>query len=282
MEQNKNSMPISELSNMSGIPVSTIKFYIRKGLLYKPEKTRGTKAYYNSKHLNRLKLIKKIQQEGSMPLDKILEVISMIDENENSDVPNKTISSSDIKAEIIKAAISVFRSKGYEKATIADLVDAARIGRSTFYKHFQNKQDLFIACIKKIIFSEMKKFDMQDIQDEMDIIEVFDKYAKAYYNVNPLWIEMGNLLRAAAINDPDEFADKLEEVTHLKIDRLKRGLENGIKNGLFRQINATLMACMILGMQDYANYISKDQKGKTFVQLYEEGKDIILYGILNK
>ncbi len=69
MNQNRKGMTLSTLSALSNIPVSTIKFYIRKKLVPKPKKSRGTKAYYSSKHLNRLKLIKKIQKESSMPLE---------------------------------------------------------------------------------------------------------------------------------------------------------------------------------------------------------------------
>ena len=76
--------------------------------------------------------------------------------------------------------------------------------------------------------------------------------------MNPLWIDMANLLRAAAINDPDEFAEKLDEVIHLKINMLKRGVENNIRLGMFREINSTLVAIMMLGLQDYRDYLSKN------------------------
>jgi len=285
MEQIKKDMTISELSSFSNIPLSTIKFYIRQGLVPRPNKTRGTKAYYNSKHLHRLRLIKKIQTEGNMPLSKIKEIIAMIEDDKNGQYENSALDNLNIKNDIIASAITVFRAEGYEKATIADIVAAARIGRSTFYKNFKNKKDLFIECIKHIIFSEMKKDntdEIDEIKDETDILKVLDTHAKAYYNINPLWIDMANLLRAAAINDPDEFAEKLDEVVHLKISLLKRGIENGIMRGLFRKINATLITVMLLGLQDYHDYLSKDMNDKDMDMLYEEAKDIILYGIVNR
>jgi AcrR family transcriptional regulator len=283
MEQTYKGMTISELSNLSNIPLSTIKFYIRRSLVPRPNKTRGTKAYYDSKHLHRLRLIKKIQAEGNLPLSKIKEIIDMIEDNENEQQKSNALNNSNIKDEIIGSAITLFRAKGYEKVTIADIVAAASIGRSTFYKNFKNKKGLFIECIKHIIFSEMKKNDMDEIdefKDEGDILKVLETHAKAYYSINPLWIDMANLLRAAAINDPDEFSEKLDEVIHLKISLLKRGIENGVKRGLFRKINATLMAVMLLGLQDYHDYLSKNMGDKDMDILYEEAKDIMLYGIL--
>jgi AcrR family transcriptional regulator len=285
MEETRRAMTISELASLSDLPLSTIKFYIRESLIPGPKKTRGTRAYYHEGHLHRLRLIKKIQTEGNLPLSKIRQIIGIIEGGERTRGRDRAEESAAVKEEIVASAIQVFREKGYEKATIADMVAAARIGRSTFYKHFRDKKSLFIECMKQIIFKEMKKGEpdeVEEIRDEDDILRVFDRHAKAYYNVNPLWIDMVNQLRAAAINEPEEFADELEEVIHLKISLLTRGLEKGIRRGLFREINPTLMAVMLLGLQDYHDVLSKDTDGRSLEERYDEATDIILYGILKR
>ena len=123
-----------------------------------------------------------------MPLSKIKEIINVIEDGEAGQHKNGAIDNLNIKDEIVASAITVFRAKGYEKATIADIVAAARIGRSTFYKNFKNKKDLFIECIKHIIFRESKKEDIDElgeIKGEGDILRVLDKHAEAYTNMNP-------------------------------------------------------------------------------------------------
>jgi AcrR family transcriptional regulator len=278
-------MTVSELASLSAIPLSTIKFYIRENLIPRPKKTRGTRAYYDSRHLSRLKLIKKIQAEGNVPLARIREIVGLIDDGVVAEIGARSRGGAEVRGEIVTSAIAVFREKGYEKTTIADIVAAAQMGRSTFYSNFKNKKDLFIECVRAIIFSEMQNGDgggIDEIRDEQDILSIFEKHAKAYYNVNPLWVDMVRVLRAAAINDPQEFADSLDEVVHLKIDLLKRGLEKGIQRGLFREINATLMTVMLLGLQDYHGYLRKALNDRTLDELYDDAKDIILYGILKR
>jgi len=285
MVEPSTDMTISELSSRSTIPTSTIKFYIRENLIPRPKKMRGTRAYYDYRHLHRLRLIKKIQAEGNVPLAKIKEIIGLIDDGARAHANGSGVGREDVREAILTAALGVFREKGYEQATIGDIVAAARIGRSTFYKNFRDKKELFVECVKGIIFREMAHngVDVVDgIRDEADILAVFERHAKAYYNVNPLWVDMVRLLRAAAINDPERFADSLDEVVHLKIDLLKRGLEKGMRRGLFREFNATLMAVMLLGLQDYHGYLSKALKDKTLEEMYDDAKDIILYGILKK
>lgn len=45
-----------------------------------------------------------------------------------------------------KALIGLIGERGYEAITVQDIVDRANIGRTTFYKHYTGKEDLFISC----------------------------------------------------------------------------------------------------------------------------------------
>jgi DNA-binding transcriptional MerR regulator len=60
-----NSKTLAELSEESGIPARTIRFYIARGLLDGPVKA-GRGAVYTAQHLARLEKIKELQAEGRM------------------------------------------------------------------------------------------------------------------------------------------------------------------------------------------------------------------------
>lgn len=47
---------------------------------------------------------------------------------------------------IIEAAIRVVGSKGYRATTVADIIAAAGVARTTFYKHFADKHECFLAA----------------------------------------------------------------------------------------------------------------------------------------
>jgi DNA-binding transcriptional MerR regulator len=58
-------MTLAELSDASGVPARTLRFYIARGLLPGPAKA-GRGATYTGDHLHRVEQIKKWQAEGRM------------------------------------------------------------------------------------------------------------------------------------------------------------------------------------------------------------------------
>ena len=57
------------------------------------------------------------------------------------------------------ALIELVAEKGYEKVTIQELLDKANVGRSTFYAHFQDKEELLHSILDRLdeLFEQHKK-----------------------------------------------------------------------------------------------------------------------------
>ncbi|GAA2436515.1 MerR family transcriptional regulator [Streptomyces pulveraceus] len=75
-------MRIGELSSRSGVPVPTIKFYVREGLLPAGELTSPNQASYGSGHERRLRLIRALLEVGGLPLAAIGEVLRVVEDDE--------------------------------------------------------------------------------------------------------------------------------------------------------------------------------------------------------
>ncbi|MET0559764.1 MAG: helix-turn-helix domain-containing protein [Solirubrobacterales bacterium] len=54
---------------------------------------------------------------------------------------------------ILSAATAVFAERGYPATTIDQIVAAAHVGVGSFYEHFQNKEDCFIAAYEGVVAS---------------------------------------------------------------------------------------------------------------------------------
>src|SRR5687768_9715480 len=68
-------LKISELADASGVPVATIRHYLREGLLPEPVKTSRNMAYYPPEFVERIRRIKQLQEEQYMPLRVIRDVL---------------------------------------------------------------------------------------------------------------------------------------------------------------------------------------------------------------
>lgn len=72
---NGDLLRMGELSEASGVPAPTIKHYLREGLLPEPVKTSRNMAYYRPEFIDRIRLIKQLQEERFMPLKAIKSVL---------------------------------------------------------------------------------------------------------------------------------------------------------------------------------------------------------------
>ena len=74
-QQSNGLLRMRELAAASGVPGPTIKHYLREGLLPEPVKTSRNMAYYPLEFVERIKLIKRLQEERFMPLKAIKNVL---------------------------------------------------------------------------------------------------------------------------------------------------------------------------------------------------------------
>jgi DNA-binding transcriptional MerR regulator len=74
-------MWMSELSDRSGLPVPTIKYYLREGLLHPGEAVGATRARYDDTHVRRLRLVRALSEVAGMRLEDVRRVLAAIDDD---------------------------------------------------------------------------------------------------------------------------------------------------------------------------------------------------------
>lgn len=73
-------MRISELSRQADVPVATVKYYLREGLLHAGELTAATQARYDETHVARLRLVRSLLGPGGLSVARAREVLRAIDD----------------------------------------------------------------------------------------------------------------------------------------------------------------------------------------------------------
>jgi DNA-binding transcriptional MerR regulator len=73
-------MRISELSHVTGVPVPTIKFYLREAILAPGRRIAANQAEYDESHVRRLRLIRALAEVGGLPLATVRDVLRAVDD----------------------------------------------------------------------------------------------------------------------------------------------------------------------------------------------------------
>ncbi|KUJ64604.1 transcriptional regulator [Streptomyces albus subsp. albus] len=73
-------MRLAELSERSGVPTATIKYYLRERLLPPGTRVTATQSEYGEEHLRRLRLVRALIQVGRMPVATAREVLAVTDD----------------------------------------------------------------------------------------------------------------------------------------------------------------------------------------------------------
>ena len=73
-------MRISELSAASGVPLPTVKYYLREGLLPAGESTARNQAEYGAEHLARLRLVRALIEVGGLSVAGARDVLAAADD----------------------------------------------------------------------------------------------------------------------------------------------------------------------------------------------------------
>lgn len=72
-------MKMSELSAATDVPIATIKFYIREGLVHPGARTSRTTAVYDDSHVSRIRLTRALTEHGGLPLARVKDVLDLIE-----------------------------------------------------------------------------------------------------------------------------------------------------------------------------------------------------------
>ncbi len=78
---------------------------------------------------------------------------------------------------ILEASAGLFVAKGFENVSVEDIIDAAEIARSSFYRFFSNREDLLTKIIRPVFEKGLTDLDAIATQAPLAIMNaIFDAY----------------------------------------------------------------------------------------------------------
>lgn len=80
------------------------------------------------------------------------------------------------KVMLINALVDLMGKKSIDDLTITEIADHAQVGRRTFYRHFQKKEEILIEYIKILLDEFIRGVQENGIKDSDEIIREFFRY----------------------------------------------------------------------------------------------------------
>ena len=146
-----------------------------------------------------------------------------------------------IKHSIIKVARDTFARYGFRKTTMDEIAAGARKGKSSLYYYFKSKEEVFQAVVEQeasFLFSKIEKAvsEQTGAREKLKAYVIFRMEGfRDFVNYNDA-LKNDFLSKIDFIEKIRESHDKKEQASIAGI------LEEGIKDGVFRELNIDLTA----------------------------------------
>ncbi len=153
------------------------------------------------------------------------------------------------RRQILEAALLVFSTKGFQKATNKDIAEAAGISPGLIYWYFKDKQDLFLSIIRErapIFMMLAQTEQLMGLPPEQALALVARAFLGAYHS--PAMVGVFRMLISEAIRFPQIaemfYSQGLSPVLHALSAYMARQMEAG----RLRQGEPMLAARTFMGM----------------------------------
>jgi len=140
------------------------------------------------------------------------------------------------KKQIMDAAIKVFVSKGFYKATTGDIMNEAQIGKGTNYQHSKNKKELFIAVVDRGL-DELQDVILAAVEKTDDPLKKIENAIRTYLT----FFERRSDLIGILIHEQSTFQERIAkrylEHYYGNVDRIRQIFIAGIAQGLIKDVD---------------------------------------------
>jgi AcrR family transcriptional regulator len=196
-------------------------------------------------------------------------------------------SSEQVRTLLIEAAAARFAQHDYDRTTVKDITDAVNVSVSVFYRHFQDKADIYEAAVLSPLLSFLTDF-VPSWQAHRD--EPFDDTAQMHALLRDLYDNISRHRDAlrAFVGRSGELEQQLTDRLNLAVGRIFHqiilmGAEESDRR-MWRltavEVDQTirLLVSMVLGTVMFEPWILPDPRPAARNQLIDRMVDLALHG----
>jgi AcrR family transcriptional regulator len=185
---------------------------------------------------------------------------------------------------ILKAAQSLFAQHGFERTTIKEIAETAKISEGSIFRHFATKKNIFVAVV-----SQGWRELLTDLLTELSEMGSYEAVAQVMRK-RMLNLRHNQELMRVCFMEPQFHDDLKDQVRSEVIEKMmevsEAFFETAIEQGVYRPLNPKILARVFLGMFMISGFseetiVSPDASPLALKEMAEGIADIFLHGALN-
>jgi AcrR family transcriptional regulator len=234
-------LTVSDLADRSGLPVSTVRYYVREGLIPAGRRLSRTRILYDGDHLEALETIKSLRGAG-VSLTEIRSRAAHV-----SDSPSDSEIAEARRNDVLEAATRCFLSAGFAGTSLGAIARGASMSKATLYRYFSSKEEIFMACAERV-FHQLYADVWPAITQTREPGERLRARWYAFVRSVADWAPMMDLVRGLAIGNPAFRAEYLR-LTSTFVAPIARELST-LGADPHADIDFELLSYVVMGMAE--------------------------------
>ena len=192
------------------------------------------------------------------------------------------------RQKIMDAAIKEFGDKNYAEASLNTICKRGEISKGIIYHYFEDKDELFLACVKECFDALTAHLKKQISMDGDPIEQVLKQYFDtrlAFFDQNPLYLK---LFFSAVIMPPPHLMDAISEIRK-DFDALNVSVFTSLLQRVPLRSDITIEE-VIDEFKLYQDFVNTQYQMRTIRQAQDDMKEherqcsrslgILLYGVI--
>jgi len=178
--------------------------------------------------------------------------------------------------EIFHQVVKVFVKKGFREASMHEIAQAAGLGKSTLYDYFKTKDEILIYFFEdqlSDLTDEAQKIALQNLSADKRLRQIMEKYLESLQENKNLFLKL--MQEAQCLKS--EGQKQVQEKRHAYQDLVRALIDEGIREGVFRNVNSLLAARLLIS--GISSVIYGSRPTGTLEEMLNETLDIFFKGI---
>lgn len=173
-------------------------------------------------------------------------MVAIADSNRNPEPSGR----SDSEDRVVASAVHLFATKGYDGASIREIIEEAGVTRPVLYYYFKNKEDLFCQIIEREFERHYQNMDeiIAGYTTCRERLTALVEHTFARVEESPETVRM--MVRFFLASPDTELRLNREQLEAERIGRIVRIMQDGLEQGEILEGDAVTLAVVFSGLVD--------------------------------